>query len=71
MSVIPALSEEERARIESGLTGKRVLGSIYVDDKAKITVEVLLTPSATEDRVFLVEQAVSAAMTRIAEEASS
>ncbi len=60
-AVAPALTEKERADIEQGLRGNQVMLSNYVDDKAKLIIEVKLPLGVSDEETEAVRVAVEQA----------
>lgn len=61
-STLSALTREERDEIERGLTGNRVVCSVFVDEKAKATIEVNLPHGVSDEGTEEIRQAVEQAM---------
>lgn len=61
-AVLPALTAEERDAIERGLSGNRVMCSVFVDEKAKATIEVNLPHGVGDEATEEIRQAVEQAM---------
>jgi hypothetical protein len=57
-----ALTREDRETIERGLTGNRVVCSVFVNDKAKVTVEVNLPQNVRDEGTEAIRQAVERAV---------
>jgi hypothetical protein len=60
--VILALTSEDREAAERGLTGARVVCSVFVDEKAKVSAEVALPQGVSEEGTEMIRQAVERAV---------